>query len=434
MPAHQIAVLGISHNTAQLALRERISCALPVLPMLQASAPGRPDQADFSALEELVLVSTCNRVEIYAAVTPGVDAKALLLDYLSAQHTVDTSQFRRYLYFYEGETAIRHLMAVAAGLDSLVLGEPQILGQVTEAFNAAQEMHTAGPVLSALFRFAIRTGKRARTETAISSNPASIGSVAITLAQSVVGNLTQKQVLVVGAGVMGQIVFSALRKRGVSRIAVANRSRERVAALAASSGWDGPIYTLEELPQALAAADVVICATGANAPVITTPMVRAAQAGSRDKVLIDISVPRNIAPTAGSVPGIHLYNVDHLQECLDAALEARQHEVPQVETIIVEEMAHLDRELRALTVRPLIVDMRQQAEAIRQRELERTLRFLGEELDPETLKHIHHLSRSLVNKLLHEPTLRLREKASNGQAIQYETAIRDLFDLNTTEN
>lgn len=430
MPALQIAVLGLSHNTARLDLRERISCALPVLPELESAAHGH---SDFSALEELVLLSTCNRVEIYAGVSPGVDAEALLLDYLSTQHTVDTAHFREHLYYYEGETAVRHLAAVAAGLDSLVLGEPQILGQVTQAYSAAMEMRTAGPVLGALFRAAIRVGKRARTETAISSNPASIGSVAITMAQNVVGNLTQKRVLVVGAGVMGQLAFNALRKRGVARIALANRSRERIEALAESAHWHGTVYSLDELPQALAATDVVICATAANSPVITTQMVREAQGNGRELVLIDISVPRNIAPGAGNLPGVHLFNVDDLQDGLDAALEARQREVPQVETIIAEEMAALDRELRALSVRPLIVDLRQQAEAIRQREVERTLRFLSEDLDPETLKHVHHLSRSLVNKLLHEPTLRLREKASNGQAVQYETAIRDLFDLNTTE-
>jgi glutamyl-tRNA reductase len=430
MPA-QIACLGLSHHTAGVDLRERISCALPLLPRPKAGAVANGANGHQAALEELVLLSTCNRVELYAAASEGADTEALLLAYLDGQHTGNTTHFREHLYYYEGEAAIRHLAEVATGLDSLVLGEPQILGQVTKAYQEAVEAHTAGPVLGALFRAAIRTGKRARTETAISSNPAGIGSVAINLAQSVVGNLAQKRVLVVGAGVMGELVVRALRKRGVYQLALANRSLERAHELAA--GWGSAVYGLDELPQALAGADVVIAATASNRPLLTAPMVAAAQGDGRTMVLIDIAVPRNIAAGAGQLPGVHLFNVDDLQRGLDVALEARQREVPLVEAIIAAELGLLERELQALAVRPLIVDWRQQAEAIRQRELERTLRFLGDDIDPETAKHLHHLSRSLVNKLLHEPTLRLREKAGAGQAGVYEAAIRDLFDLDTSE-
>jgi glutamyl-tRNA reductase len=431
MPAAQIACLGLSHHTARVDLRERISCMLPTLPRLEQKRADDDACCSSSALEELGLLSTCNRVEIYAAVAPGADAEALLMDYLEAQHQGGTAHFREHLYYREGDEAIRHLANVAAGLDSLVLGEPQILGQVTQAYSEAVEARTAGPVLGTLFRAAIRAGKRARTETAISSNPASIGSVAITLAQSVVGNLTQKRVLVIGAGVMAQLALSSLRKRGVQRLALANRTRERAEELAAS--WGGRTYALDELPQALADADVVITATASNSPLITAPMVAAAQGDGRTLVLIDIAVPRNVAPAVEALAGVHLFNVDNLQQGLDVALEARQREVPRVQAIIDEELAVLAREMQALSVRPLIVDWRQQAEAIRQRELERTLRFLGDDLDPETLIHVHALSRSLVNKLLHEPTLRLREQAGSGQAATYEAAIRDLFDLDPTE-
>jgi glutamyl-tRNA reductase len=162
-------------------------------------------------------------------------------------------------------------------------------------------------------------------------------------------------------------------------------------------------------------------------------MVKAARAGGRQLVLVDIAVPRNVAAAVRDLPGVHLLNVDDLREGLDAALEARQRAVPQVEAIIEEELEKLDQELRRLAVRPLIADFRQRAEVIRQQELARTLRFLGDDLDPETLKHVEHLSRSLVNKLLHEPTLRLRHKATNGEAHHYETAVRDLFALDSTE-
>ncbi len=431
MPAAQIACLGLSHQTAGVDLRERIRCGLPALPRPTASAAanGKP-----AALQELVLVSTCNRVELYAVAEEEANAEALLLAYLDAQHQGPTGHLRRHLYFYEGEAAIRHLAEVAAGLDSLVLGEPQILGQVTQAYQQAVAARTAGPLLGALFRAAIRTGKRARTETGISSNPASIGSVAINLAQSVVGDLAPKRALVVGAGVMGELVLDALRKRGVGKLALANRSRARAAELAAARACALTLYGLDELPRALAWADVVITATSSPRPLLTPAMVAAAQSDGRPLVLIDIAVPRNIDPGAGQLPGVHLFNVDDLQQSLDVALEARQREVPQVEAIIAEELAMLERELQALAVRPLIVDWRQQAEAIRQRELERSLRILGDGLDAETREQLHHLSRSLVNKLLHEPTLRLRAKASDGQADVYEAAIRDLFDLGSTES
>jgi glutamyl-tRNA reductase len=285
--------------------------------------------------------------------------------------------------------------------------------------------------LDALFRTAIRAGKRARRETAISSNPASISSVAIALAQEIVGDLRTKRVLIVGAGTMAELALDALRKRGVTRVAVANRSRTHAEELAA--GLSGPVYGLDELPAALVRADVVISAARAPGPLITAPMVAAVRPFARRLVLVDIAVPRNVEAAVRDLPDVHLFNVDDLREGLDAALEARQNAVPEVETIIAEELAALDQELRQLAVRPLIADLRQRAEAIRQQELARTLRFLGEELDPQTLKHVEHLSRSLVNKLLHEPTLRLREIATNGETDHYETTVRDLFALDPSE-
>lgn len=430
----KILCLGLSHHTAPLALRERISCALPQEGGLRAAVEDGAGR--FSALAEIALLSTCNRVELYAVVDgPAGEARQLLTDYLASVHPVDAASFDDYLYFHRGKAAIEHLARVAAGLDSMVLGEPQILGQVNETYMTAVEANTAGPVLTALFRGAIRTGKRARTETAISSNPASVSSVAITLAQQFAGELEQQEVLVVGLGEMGQLALNALRKRKIANIALANRSRERAERLAA--GWDGRTYGLEELSHALATADTVICATAAPHTVVDAGMVRAAMAQRerRPLVIIDIAVPRDVEPDAANVPGVHLFDIDDLQETLDEALAARQQEIPRVEAIIAEEIEALEAEIRALTIQPVIVDLRQKAEAIRQRELERTLRFLGEDVDEETLKHVQHLSRSLVNKLLHEPTTRLRKKATNGVAGEYEAAVRDLFDLNPpTEN
>jgi len=429
----KIVCLGISHHTAPVALRERISCALPeehgLLDLVQ------DDSDRFDALAEIALLSTCNRIELYAVVdAPAAGARQLLVDYLTSVHATDAASFDDYLYFYRGRKAIEHLAQVASGLDSLVLGEPQILGQVNDAYIKGVEANTVGPVLSALFRGAIRIGKRARTETAISSNPASVSSVAITLAQQLAGDLDRQQVLIVGLGEMGQLALNALRKRKIGNIALANRSHERAEKLA--NRWNGRTYELEQLPQALAAADSVICATAASHTVIDASIVQAVMEQRRERplVIIDIAVPRDVEPDVGNVPGVHLFDIDDLQENLDEALAARQQEIPRVEAIIAEELECLQAEIRALTIQPVIVDLRQKAEAIRRRELERTLRFLGDDVDAETLKHVQHLSRSLVNKLLHEPTTRLREKATNGQATEYETAVRDLFDLPNESN
>ena len=440
MPQTEIACLGLSHHTAPVALRERLTCALPdeqhPLASCQVVEPGGEQvkaSREFEDLAELVVLSTCNRIELYAVVdSTEVDAHQLLLDYLARQHTVDTATFRDYLYFYSGQEAVTHLARVATGLDSLVLGEPQILGQVTDSYMKAVKAHTVGPVLNALFQAIIRTGKRARAKTKISSNPASVSSVAIALAQDVVGDLNRQNILITGLGEMGQLALNALRKRGITRIALANRSRERAETVATE--WGGRVYGLEELPQALSEADVVISATGAPHPVIDPATVRQAMTAreNRTLVLIDIAVPRDVDPAVDQVDNVHLFNMDDLQDTLDEALAARQREVPRVETIIEEELAALEIEFRKLAVRPLITDLRLRAEEIRQQELERTMRYLGNDLDPETLKHVQHLSRSLVNKLLHEPTLRLREKATNGQATQYADTVRDLFALNNS--
>lgn len=428
MPITQIACLGLSHHTAPVALRERLSCLLSEEAHHSFATAGE----SATGISELSLLTTCNRIELYARVEADATvAREVLLHYLTANHSVPLDSLRDHLYFYSGRAAVEHLAHVAAGLDSLVLGEPQILGQVTDAYVNGVESGAIGDVLSVLFRCAIRAGKRARTETAISSNPASISSVSITLAEQVVGNLQERYVLIIGLGQMGQLALSALRKRNVSRVALANRTPHRAERLNGSG--DATIYNLEELPQALAEADVVISATAAPHTVIDRELVErvAPERQERPLVIIDIAVPRDVEPSVRHVDGVRLFSMDDLQDTLDRSLHARKQEVPKVEAIIEEELEALDREYREFTIKPVISTLRQKAEAIRQRELQRTLRYLGEDVDPETLKHVQHLSRSLVNKLLHEPTLRLREKATASDAEEYASAIRDLFNLKT---
>ncbi|HZD10096.1 MAG TPA: glutamyl-tRNA reductase [Candidatus Binatia bacterium] len=429
MPLTQIACLGLSHHSAPVELREQLSCALLQEEHLQPAGLAQR----FTGLGEVVMLVTCNRIELYAAVEEScANPRQLLGDYLTTHHSENPSRLRDYLYYLNGEKAAQHLVEVASGLDSQILGEPQILGQVTSAFMQAIEARTIGPLLTTLFRGAIRAGKKARAQTAISTNPASIGSVSISLAERLVGPLQERNVLVVGAGEMGRLAIDALRKRGVQNIALANRTRSRAERLA--QAWQGKVHSLEELPEALCEADVVITATAAPYSIMDAALLKRVlqRRQERDLVIVDIALPRDVETEAGRLPHVHLFTMDDLRQSLDDALAARRREIPLVQAVIAEEMARLRQEFRELAVSPLIGDLRQKAEAIRQQEMQRTLRFLGDDVDPKTLDQLQHLSRSLVNKLLHEPTMCLRQHASNGHAGDYAAVVRELFDLKDT--
>jgi glutamyl-tRNA reductase len=418
MQMRQLVCLGVSHHTATVALREYLGREIVV--------EGRDP-----AIREMVMVATCNRAELYAYVDASVsDPEALLVEYLAKTHHMNPARFVEHTYFLTGQAVVEHLCRVAAGLDSLVIGEPQILGQVIDAFQAAQGAHTCGPVLSLLFRTGIQAGKRARSETAISTNAASISSVAVALAGRLMPDLQSRRILVIGLGDMGRLTVKALRARGISAIDVVNRTHAK--AVEAVAAWGGRAYPLAQLPEALAAADVVFTATSTQTPVLDRALVQQALADrpERPLVLVDLAVPRDVDPAVAELPGVRLLDVDHLNANLDEALSMRQREIPRVEAIIVAEVAAWMQRFQALRVEPVIADLRQKAEAIRQHELERTLRFLGD-VDAETWQHVQHLSRALVNKLLHEPTVRLKQKASSTDADDYADTLRDLFGLTT---
>ena len=422
----QLVCLGLNHRTATVELREQFS-RLPLL--LEPHTP-----AYNAVLRELVILSTCNRVELYAYVHADTeDARAALIDLLAATHGIEPEAFVDHLYFYVGDAAVDHLCRVSAGLDSLVLGEPQILGQINQAISTAQQAKTIGPVLTLLFRTALQAGKRARTETKISSNPASVSSVALALAEKVSGPLRQQRVLVIGLGEIGNLTLKLLRARDVTKLALANRTREKAEMVAdhwREAGVEPLIYSLDELTQAVATTDVVITATRSGAPLLDTNLVSQVMAQRPDErlVLVDLAVPRDIDPAVGALPGVHLFDVDDLYNSLDEALSARQREVPQVEAIIAAEIVTWERKFQELTIEPLVVDLRQRAEAIRQKELARTLRNLGD-VDEQTLAHLQTFSQALVNQLLHEPTVQLKKKAGERQAEELAFAVRELFGL-----
>lgn len=423
MQMSRLVCLGLSHQTAGVELRESVSGPLCF---------AQRDQA----IEELVVVSTCNRVELYAWLAADLKPDAgrrLLQTMLAEAHDVAPALLTEHIYFHVGSAVVVHLCRVAAGLESLVLGEPQILGQINSAFQVAHDAKQSGPVLSLLFRIAIEAGKQVRTETAISTNPASISSVAITLAQTEAGNLTQRRLLVVGLGEMGRLTVKTLRGRGVSHIDLVNRTVSKAEALARQ--WGGCAYGLHELGRAVAAADVVITAATSPTPLIDPTVLAQTQAqrNGQPLVLVDLAVPRNIAPEVATLPGVRLFDVDDLRSTLDEALAARQREIPRVEAIIEASVARWRQRLRELAVKPVIIDLREKAEAIRQRELARTLRHLGD-VEPHILAHVQHLSQALVNQLLHEPTVRLKQKAVTEDVAGYAETLREMFGLEGQEH
>jgi glutamyl-tRNA reductase len=424
-----IHCLGLNHQTAQVSLRERMALSeektKTALICKGGETGSRPDD-----LSEMVILSTCNRVELYAvSPEPGY---ARLLAFLADIHQISAAEFEPYLYHYVDQAAVEHLYQVAAGLDSMVLGEPQILGQVTRAFELAQSQKWCGPVLSRLFQSAIHAGKRARAETQISHNPTSISSLAASLAEQAVKVLDQAQIVIVGAGEMAELAVEALRKRGANRILVVSRNPVRAAEF--MRRWDAQVITFDHLQQALSQADILITSTGAPHTIIQRSQVVPIMQDRQDRplVAIDIAVPRDIDPQVGDLPGIRLYDIDSLNQQLEQSLAERVDEVPRVEQILVQEEAQFIEYLKTLDILPLISYLRGQAEEIRRSELEKTLRRLPELNDLE-VKRIEALTEALVKKLVDVPITRLRAKAQYPCVSYYAQVAGALYGFDETQ-
>ena len=418
-----IHCLGLNHETAGVDLREKLAFNDD---QVRAALSGLGCGAGLEQVDEMVIISTCNRVEIYAA-SETKDATGLKI-FLGETHNIPFDELNPHLYHYRDGEAVQHLLEVAAGLDSLVLGEPQILGQVTHALELARGQNTVGHVLSRLFQAAIHTGKRARTETQISRNPASVSSLAASLAEKAVSSIDQAQIVVVGAGEMAELAVEALRKRGAARILVVNRTLER--ALIFGKRWDAELATFVQLGAAIERADVLISSTGAPHAIIQERMVAAAmkKRPERPLVMIDIAVPRDIESEAGELANVSLYDMDGLHAQLEDSLALRNAEVPHVEQILAQEKAAFDAFLASLDMLPLIFDLKQQAERIRQSELKKTLRQLPNLSDDER-ERIEVLTQALVKKLVDAPAGKLRKVSASSQAVCYAQATRVLFNI-----
>lgn len=392
-----LACTGINHRTASVALRERL--ALGPVAQRRVLHTSRAAETPFG---ELAILSTCNRTEVYAA---PVEASAALLELLAGIAGVPAAALQPHTYQETGVDAVRRLCRVAAGLDSMVLGESEIQGQVAAALRIAEDAGTAGPVLTAAFRAAAQAGRRARAETDIGHLPTSVSSEAIRLLRDVAGPLDRLAVLLVGTGKMGRKAGQSLR-RATARLTVVSRTAAHAQELAlhcdaAALGW-------HELPDAVARADAIICSTGAPHAVVSCDLVRGAIAGgpARRRIFIDIAVPRDVEPEVRDLQGCELYDLDALQQRLAGNLAVRRQEVPAALAIVEQEVERFDAWARHQTVRPLLLEIRARGEAIRQREVARALRRLGP-ASPELTALLDEFSRSLVNKLLHEPTRRL---------------------------
>jgi len=418
-----IYCLGLNHTTTPIELREQFSLSEDAIrSALARLACGHLS----SSIAELVIISTCNRTELYAASSHSVLAE--LEAFLSDASGVPVKQFGTHSYQYEDIEVARHLFEVAAGLDSLIIGEPQILGQIVRALELSRGQSMAGPVLNRLFQSAIHAGKRARTETAISRNPASVSSLAASLAERVVHPIAEAQVVILGAGEMAELAVEALRKRGSKKILVVNRTLERAHII--GDRWDAQIATFENIHTALTSADILISSTGAPHTILSAEMVKQAMEArpQRPLFLIDIAVPRDIDPDAANTPHVKLYDIDNLNEKLEHSLSERMAEVPQVKSILDEEIKEFDEYMKSLEMIPIISDIREQAESIRKEMLEKTLRRLPDLTDAERAR-IEAMTQALVKQILHAPTNRLRAEASCPHAPEYAAVARTLFGL-----
>jgi len=418
-----IYCLGLNHNTTPIELREQVSLSEDAI----RSALARLTCGHLAiSIAELVIISTCNRTELYAASSQMAFAE--LEAFLSEVSGVPVDQFHPHLYQFKDTNAVRHLFEVAAGLDSLVIGEPQILGQVTRALELARGQNMAGPILNRLFQSAIHAGKRARTETSISRNPASVSSLAASQAERVVRSIAEAQIVILGAGEMAELAVEALRKRGANRILVVNRTFKRAHAIA--DRWGAQVDTFERIASALAAADILISSTGAPHIILSAEMIRQAMDSRphRPLFLIDIAVPRDIDPDAANIPHVKLFDIDTLNVKLEGALAKRMAEAPKVKAILEEEMTGFAEYMKSLEMIPIISDIRQQAESIRREMLEKTLRRLPDLTDAERAR-IEAMTQALVKQILHAPTRRLRAEASCPHAPEYAAVARTLFGL-----
>jgi glutamyl-tRNA reductase len=419
-----VVVIGLNHRTAPLDLLERMAVTDARLPK------ALHDLCSREHVSEALVLSTCNRTEVYAVAERFHGAYSDIRSFLAELSYLPPEEFADHLYVHYDSAAASHLMAVTSGLDSAVLGETEIQGQVKRAWEQARDEEAAGPVLNLLIRHALEAGKRARTETAISRNVASVSQAAVAMAEDRLDGLDGKVVLVVGAGEMGEGMALALAKAGVAEVRVTNRTTARAEELAARV--DGRAVPLLDLPEQLGQVDVLLTSTGSRAVLLEAADLAPVMAtrGDRPLLVVDIAVPRDVDAAAAQLDGVTLLDMDDLRAFAESGEAERRREVARVEEILAAELDHYLDASSAREVAPMVVALRDQAETVRTAELDRFRSRLSY-LEPAELRVVDALTRSLVAKLLHEPTVVLKDAAGSPRGDRLLAAARELFGIDT---
>lgn len=422
-----IIVVGLNHRTADIEMRERL--AFPGEKLTE----GLKELLSIEEINEGIILSTCNRVEIYSVIMNAADGAQKIKTFLSTFHRVPLETVESCLYTYEREDAIRHVFRVAASLDSMVLGEPQILGQLKESYEKALALHTTGVILNRLIKKAISVAKRVRTDTRIAENAVSVSYAAVELAKKIFEDISTKSVMLLGAGDMAELAARHLLRSGVYGITVANRTYERAVELA--SGLKGRAVKWEDFLKEMLSTDIVVCSTGAPGYVFTDEQARRLMKERKQRpiFIIDISVPRNIDPAVNEIDNIYLYDIDDLQGIVGSNILERKKEAEAAEEIVrqaVEKFLAWERSLEAV---PTIVEIKNRAEVIRRAELEKVMNKLNGMSEREK-QMVENLTSSIINKILHSSLTVLKEEIDPEDRATYIYLARRLFGLDREED
>lgn len=418
----ELIVIGLNHKTASIDLRERMAFAEDQMETALHQVKSLP------SLKENMILSTCNRVEIYAAVRETEKAVLDLKHFLSQYHGLPLKEFEKNLYSFLGEEAVKHIFRVASSLDSMVVGEPQILGQIKSAYEMAVESKTSGIILHRLLHRAFHVAKRVRTETKIGDSAVSVSSVAIELAQKIFETLEKKTVLLIGAGEMCELSARHLVSGGVEKVWVTNRTYDRAVSLAQE--FNGEAIPFDEMNQGLKKVDIVISATDSPQYLIRHDQMAKVIKERKQKPVffIDIADPRDIEPSVGEIENVYLYNIDDLKKVADENIKDRGKEAQKAETIVQDEVIKFVNWYHSLEVTPTIVALRNKFEEIRKRELEKTL-SLHPNLSDKEKKSLETLTSAIINKILHTPSALLKQTDEEAMADLYLDTLRTLFQL-----
>lgn len=417
-----LILVGLNHRTAPVDVRERLSIPEHRLPEVLRSL------RNLDGVDGAALISTCNRVEIVVSAI-SEDVIETLVDFLAGRTDTTRTELEKHLYILRHADMVKHLFRVTSGLDSMILGEPQITGQVRKAFQVAHETGTLDSLLLQVFEQTMRVGKKVRTDTGIGEHAVSVPYAAVELAKKIFGDLKGLQVLLVGAGEMGELTAEHLHQQEVKQVFVANRSYDK--ALELADRFQGEAVQFDSIDDQLLTCDIVIVSTGAPHYVIEVPQVNVALDSRRlrNLFLIDLSVPRNVNPAVAKIDGAYLYNVDDLQSVADSNLELRQKKAVDAEHIVVREVETFKKRLVAQDAVPTILELQQRLEAIRAAELEKCLRRMGP-MTAEQRSAVEQFSSQMVNKILHYPILQLKEASDEPHEREsLRRTIRKMFGL-----